>query len=1017
MAASTTLRADLIGDSSSLSRAFRQAADNAELAARGARHAAEALELQRKTASTSARASESLAKSDEILAEVEGRLRDGALEAEFALKRETEAKKAAARASLEQAAADRKAASEQSGLAKFSKGLTGGFSGSLLGALPAAIPVIGAAIGPVAAVTAGLGGAAVAAGAFGLLAKTAFSQVSTAASAYAKAQDKLSALEASGTSTSKQRAAALAAEKAALNGLNPAQKTMVTNLISIKGQWGKLSASVATPVLASWLSAANDGLKFMRPLVAPIATVFQAWGQVIDRYFKSGNGSREMTKIATALGNFGASQMRDIGVFLFDVGSAVKHLGSDLAGHNVDFGTFGDHLVTWGNAFRAWSSSAAARKDVGAFLGWVRSNGRTVADLLGSVAKIMPGLFSGLSGAGTLELKAITGFFGLVAHLPPWAQKWIGEGLPLFLVGSKALPAIGAMTGLIGKASDLMKLPAPAWLGGAGKTAAAGEGVAAGEAGAAGTTGAAGATAAGKTLGGLIGKGLLAGLVAALDVGLNKVIDHELGKGSSAGQFAKAGGEVLSGAIIGGMLAGPYGAAAGAIVGLIVGVFTNPKVRHDISGAFDLVRHDIAHVWDLTVRDTRIAWNDLYGATIGVAIRIGHNIETQWDSIRHGTASAFDHIRHDTASAMNDLYGATIGVAIRIGHNVETQWDSLRHSTANIFDGLRHDTAAAWDRIWADASGKVSHGIAVTVAWFRRLPGEAVSVLGNAGRLLLGWGEGVIGGLLNGMNSVIGKVWNFIKSIPGKILGFLGIHSPPQWAIDAGGHIMNGLGIGMSNAQAKLASAVKSAAAAAAAVPTAATAGSSGGVIATMMRNMAAARGWTGAQWNALYDVEMAEAGFSLTARNPSSGAYGLAQFINGPSEYYQYGGNPTTATGQITAMLNYIASRYGTPAAAWAHESAFHWYAGGTPSAAPGWAVVGERGPEIVKFRGGEQVIPARQVVHAGAGGGEVHVHLHNEGVIGSQAEMDRWVENSFNRLARGSRLRWALTQSPSAR
>jgi hypothetical protein len=125
-----------------------------------------------------------------------------------------------------------------------------------------------------------------------------------------------------------------------------------------------------------------------------------------------------------------------------------------------------------------------------------------------------------------------------------------------------------------------------------------------------------------------------------------------------------------------------------------------------------------------------------------------------------------------------------------------------------------------------------------------------------------------------------------------------------------------------------LAAAAKQAAAmAAASVPTIATAGSSGGIIATMMRNMAAARGWTGTQWSALYDVEMREAGFNMTATNPTSGAYGLAQFINGPSEYAQYGGNSTTATGQITGMLNYIAQRYGNPINAWAHEQAYNWY------------------------------------------------------------------------------------------
>jgi hypothetical protein len=78
-----------------------------------------------------------------------------------------------------------------------------------------------------------------------------------------------------------------------------------------------------------------------------------------------------------------------------------------------------------------------------------------------------------------------------------------------------------------------------------------------------------------------------------------------------------------------------------------------------------------------------------------------------------------------------------------------------------------------------------------------------------------------------------------------------------------------------------------------------------------------------------------------MTARNPSSGAYGLAQFINGPSEYFQYGGNPNTAVGQLTAMMNYIRQRYGDPNAAWAHEIAHNWYSkGGLVGYATGGAV-----------------------------------------------------------------------------
>lgn len=60
------------------------------------------------------------------------------------------------------------------------------------------------------------------------------------------------------------------------------------------------------------------------------------------------------------------------------------------------------------------------------------------------------------------------------------------------------------------------------------------------------------------------------------------------------------------------------------------------------------------------------------------------------------------------------------------------------------------------------------------------------------------------------------------------------------------------------------------------------------------------------------------------------------------------------------------------------------------------------------------EMVIPNRG---AGAASGDVHVHLHNHGVIGSQAQLDNWLRDGVERLANKGRLKWAFQQSPSAR
>lgn len=85
--------------------------------------------------------------------------------------------------------------------------------------------------------------------------------------------------------------------------------------------------------------------------------------------------------------------------------------------------------------------------------------------------------------------------------------------------------------------------------------------------------------------------------------------------------------------------------------------------------------------------------------------------------------------------------------------------------------------------------------------------------------------------------------------------------------------------------------------------------------------------GWSGQQINDWVSLCKSESNGTINDTNQSSGAYGIAQFIEGPSEYAQYGGNATSVTGELTAMANYIADRYGNPSAAWSFHLAHNWY------------------------------------------------------------------------------------------
>lgn len=107
--------------------------------------------------------------------------------------------------------------------------------------------------------------------------------------------------------------------------------------------------------------------------------------------------------------------------------------------------------------------------------------------------------------------------------------------------------------------------------------------------------------------------------------------------------------------------------------------------------------------------------------------------------------------------------------------------------------------------------------------------------------------------------------------------------------------------------------------------------GAAGGVVGSAANKangqlQAAGYGWTGDQWTALDKLWTRESDWNNTAQNPHSTAYGIAQFLD--ATWAGVGGSKTSdPTLQIRYGLAYIKNRYGTPAAAWAHELSAGWY------------------------------------------------------------------------------------------
>ena len=208
----------------------------------------------------------------------------------------------------------------------------------------------------------------------------------------------------------------------------------------------------------------------------------------------------------------------------------------------------------------------------------------------------------------------------------------------------------------------------------------------------------------------------------------------------------------------------------------------------------------------------------------------------------------------------------------------------LRQAGKNVIAGFWNGLKEIWTKVTAWISG--------IATWIKDHKGP-VSL---DGRLLVPAGRAIMSGFLKGLKSGAGPAWDFVQSVGGKSIAAL------RATLGAVGGLLSGAGANI-------------------------------GQNAALGKIMATAYGWTGAQWDALYTLWQHESGWNNNAQNPTSTAYGIAQFLN--STWGSVGASKTSdPAGQIAAGLRYIAMAYGSPANAWSkwQSRSPHWYAKCTP-------------------------------------------------------------------------------------
>jgi hypothetical protein len=683
----------------------------------------EALKRQRETTRRTADATLSLAKSDEVLAEVEKRLAEGALEAEFALKREAEAKKADAEAS-------RKAAAENTGFAaslnKIADSMKKGGGPAWLGPALLGLAPLTSIAGVAAGATIGIAGAAVAGAAalaaFGAVAKPVLSAALTAEQAVQTAQDAYTLSVQKTTAqyqiamgfakTNAQRSAAYAAEQKGFAAdrlaeaqaiskayieMSPQQIALSKQLGDMANAWQNLKAA-QTPVVAGalqpWLKSVTDLTGKLAPVIHEVSAVIGDLGTQFDALVNS----RAFAGFRDFVTFTGSGVVSAVGGTLIDWAKAFLIL---LPKFNPLILQMSRGISDMGTSVLKWASSKKASEDITKFMDWFRTSGPAVGALLKNIGGALKALAPGLGPATTTELNIISGFFATIAKLPPAVAK------PLLEVAG-ALLTLNKL-GVVGVGIKLLGL---------------GGGAAAGEA-------AAGGAAAGLWSKLLPGVRLAGGALAAV-----VVVDMVL-KNISSGAGGKNWWD------------NPFG----------LGTAKDPKTGKTSGTPSGLTS------WTQLGKDITNWWNITWNNTITRTAKGFHDLAGWFDKGRHDVSASWNATGAGFVSIWNTAWNNTVARTARGFRDVSGWLGQMRHDTAGQFDGIRHDAAAAWDTAWTNVVARTVRGVSDTLHWISTIPGKITGLFADAGSWLYGAGQAIVSGIVSGIQSVGGEIASAIESL------------------------------------------------------------------------------------------------------------------------------------------------------------------------------------------------------------------------------------------------------------
>jgi uncharacterized membrane protein len=125
--------------------------------------------------------------------------------------------------------------------------------------------------------------------------------------------------------------------------------------------------------------------------------------------------------------------------------------------------------------------------------------------------------------------------------------------------------------------------------------------------------------------------------------------------------------------------------------------------------------------------------------------------------------------------------------------NVMNEIGTIKQRVLNFFIGAEVWLVVTGVHIIQGLHNGVVNTWHVVTEFFSRILASIGNAIGRASDWAYNVGRDIINGLWHGVQAVWNDVVGWFGKIPGWIKSALGIHSPPSWAVDAGGWIVKGL--------------------------------------------------------------------------------------------------------------------------------------------------------------------------------------------------------------------------------